>query len=134
MQNLQERNEYFPAERKQPDKDIGRTNTFRYDENINSAYLQGSKTLGKDIVIKAGLRLENTNMKGRQTVPGDTSFAIHRTDLFPYIYLSKNLMKIAGYDLRTSVYRRTINRPGYDQLNQHARNVDRTLPKWAILR
>lgn len=109
-------------------KDPARTNTFRYRENINSAYLQGSQTLGKDIVLKGGIRLENTNMNGRQLVPGDTSFNIHRTDLFPYVFLSKNLMKIAGYDLRAYlVYRRTISRPGYDQLNPFARYVDQYL-------
>jgi hypothetical protein len=109
-------------------KDANRTNTFHYNENINSAYLQGSKTLGKNFVIKTGLRLENTNMKGRQLVPGDTTFSIHRTDLFPYIYLSKNLMKIAGFDLRAYlIYRRTIARPFYEQLNPFVRYVDQYL-------
>ncbi|MCY7309833.1 MAG: outer membrane beta-barrel protein [Chitinophagaceae bacterium] len=109
-------------------KDNNRTNSFNYDENINSLYLQGSKTLGKDFVIKTGVRMENTNMKGRQIIPSDTTFNIHRTDLFPYIYLSKNLMKIASYDLRAYlVYRRTINRPGYDQLNPFSRFIDQYL-------
>lgn len=110
------------------EKDVNRTNTFKYDENINAAYLQGSKTLGKDIVIKFGTRLENTNMKGRQIIPDDTTFSIHRTDLFPYIYISKNIMKIFGYDLRAYlVYRRTISRPVYEQLNPFARYVDQYL-------
>lgn len=105
--------------------DAGRTNRFRYKENINSAYVQGSKTMGKDIVLKFGTRLENTNMQGKQDIPSDTSFAIHRTDLFPYVFLSKSLMKIAGYDLRGYlVYRRTINRPVYEQLNPFSRYVD----------
>jgi len=109
-------------------KDISRTNTFNYNQNINSFYLQGAKTLGKDFIVKFGTRLENTNMKGKQTIPGDTSFSIHRTDLFPYIYLSKSLMKIAGYDLRAYlVYRRTIARPNYDQLNPFSRYVDEFL-------
>ena len=109
-------------------KDPGRTNTFRYEENINSAYLQGSKTLGKDLVFKFGTRMENTNMKGRQVIPDDTTFKIHRTDLFPYIYISKNVMKIFGYDLRAYlVYRRTINRPVYEQLNPFPRYVDQYL-------
>lgn len=108
--------------------DSSRTNTFRYNENINALYLQGSKTIGKDFVVKFGSRLENTNMKGRQIVPGDTSFSIQRTDLFPYIYLSKGVMKIAGYDLRAYlVYRRTIRRPYYDQLNPFSRYVDEYL-------
>jgi iron complex outermembrane recepter protein len=110
------------------EKDPGRTNTFHYDENINALYLQASKTLGKDFVIKAGARMENTNMKGRQIIPDDTTFSIHRTDLFPYVYLSKNLMKIAGYELRAYiVYRRTISRPVYEQLNPFPRYIDQFL-------
>jgi len=109
-------------------KDIGRTNTFHYDENINSMYLQGSKTFGRDAVVKIGTRLENTNMKGRQVIPDDTTFTIHRTDLFPFIYLSKNVMKIFGYDLRAYlVYRRTTSRPVYEQLNPFPRYVDEFL-------
>ena len=108
-------------------KDMARTNTYDYKENINAAYLQLSKGI-KDIIIKAGTRLENTNMKGRQTVPEDTSFTIHRTDLFPYIYLSKKVMTIAGYELRAYlVYRRTILRPVYEQLNPFPRFVDQYL-------
>jgi hypothetical protein len=34
-------------------------------------------------------------MNGNQQVPADTSFSIHRTDLFPYIYLSKPIVKVA---------------------------------------
>lgn len=109
-------------------KDLSRTNTFDYNQNINSFYLQGAKTLGKDFIAKLGARIENTNMKGEQSIPGDTSFSIHRTDFFPYIYLSKKLMKIAGYDLRAYlVYRRTINRPNYDQLNPFSRYIDEFL-------
>lgn len=109
-------------------KDLTRTNTFNYTENINAAYLQISKTIGKDAVIKAGTRMENTNMVGHQIIPADTSFGIHRTDFFPYIYLSKDVMKIAGYDLRAYlVYRRSINRPSYDYLNPFPRYIDQYL-------
>lgn len=109
-------------------KDIGRTNTFLFKENINAAYLQASKTFGKDIILKAGTRLENTNMKGRQIIPADTVFNVNRTDLFPYIFLSKGIMKIAGYQLRAYlVYRRSIQRPVYEQLNPFARFVDQYL-------
>src|SRR6185436_20581731 len=98
------------------------------DENINSAYLQGSKTLGKDIVVKFGTRMENTNMNGEQVIPGDTTFAIHRTDLFPYVYLSKKVISIAGFELRAYlVYRHTITRPVYEQLNPFLRYVDQYL-------
>src|SRR5215217_1916268 len=69
--------------------------------------------------------MENTNMQGHQLIPVDTSFSIHRTDFFPYIYISRNLMKIAGYDLRAYlVFRRTINRPAYEYLNPSPRYID----------
>lgn len=110
------------------EKDHNRTNTFRYNENINALYLQGSKTIGKNIIIKIGTRLENTNMNGRQIIPFDTSFNIHRTDLFPYIYVSKKVMSIAGYELRAYlVYRRTISRPAYEYLNPFPRYIDQYL-------
>src|SRR2546423_2711816 len=64
-------------------KDNLRTGTYRYTENINSAYLQASRNFS-GIILKVGTRVENTNMVGNQLVPKDTSFAIHRTDLFPY--------------------------------------------------
>jgi iron complex outermembrane receptor protein len=109
-------------------KDPERTNSFDYRENINALYLQGSKTLGKDFVAKFGIRAENTNMEGHQLIPRDTTFDVNRTDLFPYIYLSKNIMKIFGYDLRAYlIYRRTINRPVYEQLNPFPRYVDQFL-------
>jgi len=109
-------------------KDIGRTNTFQYNENINALYVQGSKTLSKNFIAKVGVRIENTHMDGHQVVPVDTNFSIHRTDLFPYVYLSKKVMTIAGYELRSYlVYRRTITRPGYDQLNPFPRYVDQYL-------
>lgn len=120
--------DYFRESNGIRQKDNSRTNTFRYKENINAAYLQGTQTFGKDFVVKFGTRVENTNMVGRQIIPGDTSFAIHRTDLFPYIYLSKPIMSIAGYELRAYlVYRRTISRPSYDQLNPFSRYVDQYL-------
>lgn len=108
-------------------KDINRTSNYDYKENINAFFLQSSKTI-HGITFKAGARLENTNMNGRQFLPSDTSFSIHRTDIFPYIYISRNLFKIANYNLRAYlVYRRTISRPGYQLLNPSQRYVDQYL-------
>ena len=101
-----------------------RTGAYNYNENINAAYLQGSKNV-KGVILKVGTRLENTNMQGHQVVPKDTAFAIHRTDFFPYVYLSRHLATIADYDLRAFlVYRRTITRPAYDNLNPSPRYID----------
>jgi len=115
---------YFRGQNGSLMKDLSRTGEYKYVENINAFYFQGSKNI-KGIIVKLGTRFENTNMKGTQKAPQDTSFSLKRTDLFPYIYISRNLMKIAGYDLRAYlVYRRTINRPAYEYLNPSIRFVD----------
>ncbi len=108
-----------------PITDTNRTNAFRYRENIASAYLQGSKTLFWDIILKGGIRMEHTLMQGNQTVPRDTSFVTSRADWFPYIYLSRTLFKIFDIELNSYlIYRKTINRPGYQSLNPSVNYVD----------
>lgn len=105
-----------------------RTNAFSYRENINAAYAQASKSLPGNFLLKAGLRMEHTWMEGRQTVPADTSFVINRADFFPYLYLSRALVTIAGFDLRGFlIYRKTINRPGYQSLNPYIKYIDQYL-------
>ena len=105
-------------------KDPIRTGDYAYRENINSGYVQASKNFS-GFLVKLGTRVENTNMNGDQDAPADTSFSVHRTDFFPYVYLSHSIMKIAGYELRGYlVYRRTIARPSYDFLNPAVRFVD----------
>jgi hypothetical protein len=116
--------DYFNGKDGNRVKSAFRSGAYAYNEGIQSAYMQASKTsLG--VTLKAGVRMENTNMKGEQKAPRDTSFNLTRTDFFPYIYLSRGIMKIAGYDLRAYlVYRRTINRPAYEYLNPSIRVVD----------
>lgn len=104
-----------------------RSNKYTYHDAVHAAYLQATKTLGP-FVFKAGLRGENTNMNGHQILSTDTSFSIHRTDLFPYIYLSRRIMKIASYELRAYlISRRSITRPFYDYLNPSIRYIDQFL-------
>lgn len=104
--------------------DNRRTNSYDYNEHIHAGYLQASKTMGP-VVLKTGVRVENTNMIGKQTIPQDTSFTLRRTDAFPYIYLSRTLIKILSYELRGYlVYRRTISRPSYNYLNPAIRILD----------
>ena len=119
--------EYFALVNGSTIKDQVRTRSFKYKEGIHAAYLQASKTVA-GITLKAGTRIENTNMEGVQLVPYDTSFHLTRTDFFPYVYLSKDIMKIAGYDLRAYlVYRKTISRPAYEYLNPSVRYIDQYL-------
>ncbi|MEY2586959.1 MAG: hypothetical protein RLY11_808 [Bacteroidota bacterium] len=104
--------------------DLRRTNQYNYNEHIHAAYLQGSKVIGP-VILKTGIRLENTNMIGQQVIPTDTTFIVKRTDAFPYMYLSRSLVKIAGYELRGYlVYRRSITRPSYSLLNPAIRILD----------
>ena len=107
---------------RQPDN--FQTNTFRYKENIDAGYLQLTRSFW-GTVAKAGLRLEHTDIAGHQFIPVDTSFAIQRTDLFPYFYLKRPLFKILGYPLTgNAIFRRSITRPGYDALNPYPKFVD----------
>ena len=104
--------------------DKRRTNSYDYQEHIHAGYVQASKTMGL-VVLKTGVRIENTNMIGKQTIPQDTSFTLRRTDAFPYVYLSRTLIKILSYELRGYlVYRRTISRPSYNYLNPAIRILD----------
>lgn len=104
--------------------DTFKTNTFSYNENIGSAYLQLSKTY-HGYTFKAGLRLEYTDISGHQTIPAGDPFSIKRTDLFPYLYVRYNLFTIFGYPLVGNItLRRSITRPGYEQLNPAPQFVD----------
>jgi hypothetical protein len=105
-------------------KDAFRTSAYTFKEQINAGYLQGSKTWGA-VVLKVGTRVEQTIMQGEQKIPSDTSFSLNRTDAFPYVFLSRKLFKIAGYEMRGYlVYRKTISRPSYEFLNPFPRYID----------
>ncbi|MBA4851660.1 outer membrane beta-barrel protein [Emticicia sp. BO119] len=118
---------YYTKIGEQQNIDISRTNQFNYNESIYAAYIQVSKTI-RGFILKAGTRIENTNMNGHQLIPTDTSFKVKRTDLFPYIYLSQKLGKIAGYEMRAYlVHRRSITRPVYEYLNPSPRFIDQYL-------
>ncbi len=108
-----------------PITDTNRTNAFRYRENIASAYLQGSRTLFWDIILKGGIRMEHTLMQGFQSLPRDTGFEVSRADWFPYLYLSRTLFRIFDVELNSYlIYRKTISRPGYQSLNPSVNYLD----------
>ncbi len=105
-------------------KDIFRTSAYSFKEQINAVYLQGSKTWGA-VILKVGTRVEQTIMEGKQRIPSDTSFSLNRTDAFPYVFLSRKLFKISGYEMRGYlVYRKTISRPSYEFLNPFPKYID----------
>lgn len=105
--------------------DTLRTNAFNYNEGINAVYFQASKTIFADILVKAGCRLEHTFMKGNQTIPAKTNFIISRADFFPYVYISRKLIRLFGIELKSYlIYRRTITRPDYQNLNPYKKYID----------
>jgi hypothetical protein len=105
-----------------------RSARFNYRENINAAYLQFTKDLFWDVTLKSGVRMEHTFMEGNQLFPADTNFVVNRADWFPYVFLSRPVFDIGNFSLRAFlIYRRTISRPGYDNLNPAINYVDQFL-------
>lgn len=89
-----------------------RSNHFIYDENINAAYVNANKQLGK-WSLQGGLRVENTIAKGHQ-VTNDSTFRRNFTNLFPSAFLSYGINKNNQVTLS---YSRRITRPNYRDLN-----------------
>lgn len=103
------------------------TNTFKYRETIGAFYLQIAKTFW-GFTLKPGLRLETTDINGRQLIPKDTNLSIKRTDVFPYVYLRHNLFKLFGTQLvGNAIFRKSIRRPYYEVLNPYPKYVDQYL-------
>lgn len=108
-------------------QDSFQTNTFKYKENIGSAYVQVSKKFF-GLIIKPGIRMERTDIAGRQINPRDTSLSINRTDFFPYLYLRHKLLNLFGFELNgNAIYRRSITRPYYEALNPYPKYIDQYL-------
>lgn len=94
------------------------SNQFLYNENINAAYLNFSKSI-KRFSLQSGVRLENTNANGHQLgnqQHPDSSFVRHYTNLFPTVFLFYKLDSIGSKTLVVS-YGRRIGRPYYQDLN-----------------
>jgi iron complex outermembrane receptor protein len=101
------------------------SDNFNYNENINAAYLNYSRTFVKGPTLQAGLRVENTNSKGNSVgwqqvtadySPYDSTFPRHYTDLFPSASLS--------WKQWTFSYSRRIDRPSYQDLNPFVAKID----------
>lgn len=101
--------------------DTGKSNQFQYDELINAAYLNLNKTIDKT-TIQAGLRAEQTSVKGLQVI-GNAGFERNYFQLFPSLFIKQTLSKT--HDLGLSLSRR-IDRPTYNQLNPFRAYIDAT--------
>ncbi len=101
--------------------DVNRSNHFVYEENINAAYLNYSRPLGKKWSGQFGLRVENTNAKGDQLTT-NIKFKRNYTQLFPTAYLQYTANEKNSFVLN---YGRRINRPDYESLNPFIHFLDR---------
>ena len=102
-------------------RDIGRSNHFKYNENVNAVYLNYSKPISKKIFGQFGARVENTNSKGNQVTTGQ-EFERHYTQLFPTAFLQYKANEKNSFVLN---YGRRIERPDYEDLNPFILFLDR---------
>ncbi len=89
------------------------SNEFEYIENIQAAYLNGSKKIGDHWELQAGLRLENTNTEGFSKTLNQKNTNQY-LKLFPTAYISyqKNDNHTFSFN-----YGKRINRPSFRNLN-----------------
>ena len=96
------------------------SNNFRYDENVNAAYLSWRGTAGRS-AVQAGLRAEQTNT--RADVPGKLQLERHYFQLFPSISVQRPLGERHALGMALA---RRIDRPTYGQLNPLRNYLDAT--------
>lgn len=92
--------------------DIGKTNHFIYNENINAAYVNFIKAMKKHN-FQLGLRAEQTNTKGE-------SITLNQTDKNSYFNLFPNLGVQFTLPKKRQIgfnYRKSIQRFGFDYVN-----------------
>ncbi len=106
--------------------DYDKSNHFLYRENINAAYVNLNREIGK-LSVQAGLRLENTVSGGHQmgnALKPDSSFTRNYTNLFPTAYLTYKFDSQATHQLGLN-YGRRIDRPYYQDLNPFVSPMDK---------
>lgn len=101
------------------------TNSFNYNENVNAAYINYSKSYAK-LSCQIGLRAENTIIQGIQfgnPNTNDSTFNRNYTNLFPTLFLQYNLDTIGKHILGFTFGRR-IDRPAYKDMNPFTYPLD----------
>ncbi|MES3017587.1 MAG: TonB dependent receptor [Bacteroidota bacterium] len=92
--------------------DFSRTNSFRYREEITSAYLNYHGKIGATTTLQLGLRAENT-VYSSAAISGDQATAQSYIQVFPSFLLSYGKEK----QVFTFSYHRSLGRPSYQDLN-----------------
>jgi hypothetical protein len=91
--------------------DIGRSNRFIYQENIQAGYINLNKQF-KKTSVQIGVRAENTQSNGN--LVGSTPVKRSYLNFFPSAFINHTINDKNEVSLS---YSRRIDRPGYDDLN-----------------
>lgn len=110
--NINSRLDFEYWENNQWNDDAGKTNRFKYRENVNAAYASYQRTI-KKWSFQLGARTEYTNFTGH-SVTLDSINKQNYISLFPTLFTSYNIND--NNTVRLS-YSKRIGRPRYDQLN-----------------
>lgn len=93
--------------------DKTKSNHFKYQENINAAYVNYGGKINDKTSYQLGLRLEQTYSKGN-SITLNQVVERNYTNLFPTFFLSRN---IDSSNVVNFSYSRRIDRPNYQDLN-----------------
>lgn len=109
-----------------PIKVLNRSNSFKYKENVNAAYLNYQRQLNEKWSLQTGLRMEQTNSEGTLTradgiEQADNKVKRSYVDLFPSAALTWNINEKHNLNL---TYSRRIDRPTYQDLNPFENKLD----------
>lgn len=107
-------------------KVLEKSNSFKFKENINAAYLTYQRQLNDKIDFQAGLRAEQTNSTGTLTradgmYQSDNNVKRSYLDLFPSASMSYKLNDKNSFSV---AYARRIDRPSYQDLNPFENKLD----------
>jgi hypothetical protein len=103
------------------------SNHFFYDEIISGAYINYTKSF-KKIDLQAGLRFEDTQLKGKQLGNPSPSkpyseFKNNYNSFFPTVYVSYKIDSLATRTFNIS-YGKRVERPFYKDLNPFSSPLD----------
>ncbi len=89
------------------------SNVFKYEEKTQTFYASAQKNITEKLEAKIGVRMENTQTKGKSITLNQTDKNSY-TEFFPTAYLSYQSNENDSFSLN---YGRRINRPSFGWLN-----------------
>lgn len=109
-----------------PVKQLNRSNSFAYTENVNAAYVNYNRKFSDKWSIQTGLRVEQTNSEGVLTradgvIQSDNTVKRNYINLFPSAAVTWTVNQSNTLNLTFS---RRIDRPSYQDLNPFENKLD----------